>query len=108
MQRRNRRTLDKTGTARKTIKNKKKKKGEAQHEVEKKNKDYQENRNVNEAADNSDTPQNSDCEWMEQDHREDQGLQGEASSHSGVGEASEAMVPTVKRKKRKAILRSKQ
>ena len=96
MQRRNRRTLDKTGTARKTIKNKKKKKGEAQHEVEKKNKDYQENRNVNEAAD---TPQNSDCEWMEQNHREDPGSQGEAS---------EAMVPTVKRKKRKAILRSKQ
>ena len=99
MQRRNRRTLDKTGTARKTIKNKKKKKGEAQHEVEKKNKDYQENRNVNEAADNSDTPQNSDCEWMEQNHREDPGSQGEASK---------AMVPTVKRKKRKAILRSKQ
>ena len=77
--------------------------------------DDEENRNVNEAADNSDTPPNSDGEWMEQDHREDPGSQEEARSHSRVGEACEAMVPTVKRKKirlsmkkRKGILRSNQ
>ena len=56
-----------------------------------------------------------DGEWMEQDHREDPGSQEEARSHSRVGEACEAMVPTVKRKKirlsmkkRKGILRSNQ
>ena len=77
--------------------------------------DDEENRNVNEAADNSDTPPNSDGEWIEQDHREDPGSQEEARSHSRVGEACEAMVPTVKRKKirlsmkkRKGILRSNQ
>ena len=99
-------TLDETGPARKKKKNKKKKKGGAQHEEEKQNKENQEKRKVKEAEDKGDTPTNSDGEWMEQ------GLQGEAR---GVGEASEAMVPGVKRKKvrmrmkkRKGILRSKQ
>ena len=54
--------------------------------------DDEENRNVNEAADNSDTPLNSDGKWMEQDHREDPGSQEEARSHSRVGEACEAIV----------------